>query len=1061
MTHSKKLEDTNLWQIYLEKMSSDTKRRGWVEEVYKAAVNYLKDVRRTFQNYTLHDETHILNVMDAMGGLLGDQIIQLTVGEAELLILSACLHDLGMVYTEEEERRWYQDEEACRKFLREYAPELLGCPEAEWPENIREWYLRTLHPFRLHEVLQNNAWKEIFEQCPLEVVPKRCMIAVCQAHGEDADELSYKQDLKRLEADDAEPLFCALLLRLADILDFDDTRAPRILYHYVTCNERSREEWDKHRASAGFRYPASPSADDLPYKAKCTNPGVEHAVRDFLDWIDEELGNCMKLQKHCQTPWQKKFPFPRAVRRDEIESEGYMSGDFCLTMDQTQVLQLLTGENLYDNTDVFIRELLQNAIDATLLRGEMEPGFMPEQSRIDLWEWNDKEGNVWFRIDDQGTGMTLGMLKRYFLKVGNSYYTSRELERDLRDHGQTDKFHGISRFGIGFLSCFLCGDYAEVSTLYFDDAKNRREESTPESYQTIRYGLRLQVTGLSGYYTLKNQAKHHQTEGGLPAPDGYEEKMPGYRERDGYRANPGTSIVLRLEPGKLGVLKLREVTEKYLCGARVPVYYNNERVGQTYEEFMAEAHEAAGEKIYEMPAEAKEEFDRKFPAVRGQYPKIAVSVIPLDAEENRVLSGFSGVFVKYEVRFDQEPQWTVKDQTYEFTVISVVRDNGIVIVLGSNNKNTTTNLNVNWEELKIKFGTEKITALEAEFEKSVVCPKTEEIEAVWRPFSEQMDLYQVWKMYHDRQQINFMRFSIGKIEIPHIIQKYSEYGKPICVYQGIVAGDLAGMYSLYENSFAVFLMENVWKPTVDVSRIKVSELPLIILLIINGMLCKHQMNHKIGMEWRDLGRWSNSTLQEWREIKSSEVDMWLRKNQTAPFSEVMWILRKSCKDFYSNNFSIYSNGVDAVIHMYMMACLQDQYQLKINYEEGQIITFYEKQDHESDEKYDLFPPMLFCMAASNQSRQYICSADHTLRRGITADHPFIVWLLSNAVQLKKYYQRQFQQIVDCLYQENVKQIVEGCNAIREQLMAFPERHGVDVSSFPRLSKNDFWFGEED
>ena len=272
-----------------------------------------------------------------------------------------------------------------------------------------------------------------------------------------------------------------------------------------------------------------PSASDLPYKARCTNPGVEHAVRDFLDWVDEELGNCIKLQKYCQTGWQQKFPFPRAVKRDEIESDGYMSGDFCLTMDQTQVLQLLTGENLYDNTDVFVRELLQNAIDATLLRGRMEPGFMPEQSRIDLWEWNDKEGNIWFRIDDQGTGMTRGMLERYFLKVGNSYYNSRELERDLRDHGRMDKFHGISRFGIGFLSCFLCGDYAEVSTLYFDADKNRREEAAAESYQTIRYGLRLQVTGLSGYFTLKNQASHHQTDGSLPAPDGYEEKRPGGR----------------------------------------------------------------------------------------------------------------------------------------------------------------------------------------------------------------------------------------------------------------------------------------------------------------------------------------------------------------------------------------------------------------------------------------------------------------------------------------------------------------------------------------------------
>lgn len=76
---------------------------------------------------------------------------------------------------------------------------------------------------------------------------------------------------------------------------------------------------------------------------------------------------------------------------------------------------------------------------------------MPEKARIDLWEWNDAEGNVWFRIDDQGTGMTLGMLRRYFLKVGNSYYHSQELERDLRDHGQTKAYYGISRFGIGFL----------------------------------------------------------------------------------------------------------------------------------------------------------------------------------------------------------------------------------------------------------------------------------------------------------------------------------------------------------------------------------------------------------------------------------------------------------------------------------------------------------------------------------------------------------------------------------------------------------------------------------
>ena len=178
---------------------------------------------------------------------------------------------------------------ACGKFLREYFPELLGCPAEEWTEGIQKWYLRTLHPFRLPGVLQNKTWKELFDRCHSEVVQKRCMIAVCQAHGGNPAELLHNKYLDYLSANNADPLFCAHLLRLGDLLDFDDTRAPRILYSYVVCNNKSRAEWDKHQASAGFCYPASPFMGNLPYKARCTNPGVEHAVRDFLDWIDEEL----------------------------------------------------------------------------------------------------------------------------------------------------------------------------------------------------------------------------------------------------------------------------------------------------------------------------------------------------------------------------------------------------------------------------------------------------------------------------------------------------------------------------------------------------------------------------------------------------------------------------------------------------------------------------------------------------------------------------------------------------------------------------------------------------
>lgn len=189
MIHSEKLEETLLWKIYQEKCALDDKRRAWVKDIFMEARNYLLDVRQTFPNYTLHDGTHILNVLDAMGGILGSQAEHLTVGEAELLILAACLHDLGMVYTKKEKKQWLEDELEVERFLKMYCPEFLGISPKEWPEDTRQWYFRTLHPFRLSEVLQNKAWKKLFVNCPLEVVSRQCVLAVCQAHGETPEKL--------------------------------------------------------------------------------------------------------------------------------------------------------------------------------------------------------------------------------------------------------------------------------------------------------------------------------------------------------------------------------------------------------------------------------------------------------------------------------------------------------------------------------------------------------------------------------------------------------------------------------------------------------------------------------------------------------------------------------------------------------------------------------------------------------------------------------------------------------------------------------------------------------
>lgn len=657
--------------------------------------------------------------------------------------------------------------------------------------------------------------------------------------------------------------------------------------------------------------------------------------------------------------------------------------------------------------------------------------------------------------------MTLGMLQRYFLKVGNSYYTSRELERDLREHGQTEKYNGISRFGIGFLSCFLCGDYVEVSTLYFDNKKNCREDAVSESYQTIHYGLRLQVTGLSGYYTLKNQAKHHQTDKPMPMPDAYDTSEQYRYEREGYRTKAGTSIAIRLTPGKLGALNLRDAVEKYLCGARVPVYYNNKRIGRTYEEIRHAAHEMAGERLYELTDRMKEQFDKSFPAIRGQYPKIAITTIPLDTEEDYILPGVSGVLMKYEVQFDKVPEWKVKEQKYVvWGYIDKVR--GMPqLVLHSRCVGIANDSSYEWKKAKKKCGEEAVVALAAEFERLPACPQTaEQLGKVWLPFAEHMSLYEAWKAYHDHQQYINMVFLLEECGCPSIdvLTAHRQDESVACAYQGIAAGRMSDMYSSVDSYVGVFFLENEWRPVAEVSRFLIKEIPLKIMVVMSGILSKYKMLRERGFA----NKLGNHSLKEWRKTRIPHLKQWMDINQKNFFLERMQFLKKPLWEEDNNGFNTYMYDYSdySVLDKYQDAYFQDYYQMTINYEEDQTISFCKKDAVEAESILDIFPPLMFCEAASERSRQFICAEDSSYRKGITRNHPFVIWLLENAFLLNQYFQRQFQQIVDCLCYSDGEDMIQTCNHIRQQLMSLPEHHGVDVRGFPQLSMEDFWVMED-
>ena len=128
----------------------------------------------------------------------------------------------------------------------------------------------------------------------------------------------------------------------------------------------------------------------------------------------------------------------------------------------------------------------------------------------------------------------------------------------------------------------------------------------------------------------------------------------------------------------------------------------------------------------------------------------------------------------------------------------------------------------------------------------------------------------------------------------------------------------------------------------------------------------------------------------------------------------------------------------------------------INYEAGQVLTFREKEEKTHEEAYDLFPPMMFSKASTDNSRRYLCSAFWHKRRCITLDHPFTIWLLKNAGFLSQKFRRQFEQIVYLMCDENAESFVAKYEIIRDQLCSMSAYSGLDTTDMPRLSMEDFW-----
>jgi len=106
------------------------------------------------------------------------------------------------------------------------------------------------------------------------------------------------------------------------------------------------------------------------------------------------------------------------------------------------ILKILS-DSMYSSKNVFIRELIQNSVDAIkfrALQNQFEPKILVEF-------YQNEQGNGLI-FSDNGIGLTFDEVNEFLSKIGSSS------KSDLLEH----KNDFIGQFGIGLLSCFMVSD---------------------------------------------------------------------------------------------------------------------------------------------------------------------------------------------------------------------------------------------------------------------------------------------------------------------------------------------------------------------------------------------------------------------------------------------------------------------------------------------------------------------------------------------------------------------------------------------------------------------------
>ncbi len=294
------------------------------------------------------------------------------------------------------------------------------------------------------------------------------------------------------------------ILRIADYLQIDDTRAPLALLRLRDPRSpTSTLEWAKHGAVAkviwNHRDPLAIYIDVSPHHTLETHLALKELLADLEREFDTSTAVLSELYGHVAAVPAQRDPSgqtlpPLRLARQRLRSNlsepslrarlPFIPERAVLSSADDLFRRLI--RHIYGNNPVVAgRELLQNAVDAIRERrrqflGDTVGAMLSEDGAhvaVEMTTGSSRE--QLFTVRDAGVGMTPEVVIDYYLRAGASYSPSPDQLADLDPHIVPEVVKA-GEFGIGALAAFLLGSRMYVTTRHRTAAAGISFEVRPD-----------------------------------------------------------------------------------------------------------------------------------------------------------------------------------------------------------------------------------------------------------------------------------------------------------------------------------------------------------------------------------------------------------------------------------------------------------------------------------------------------------------------------------------------------------------------------------------------------